>query len=431
MPLPGWRRPVRRGLRVLGRALAGAGVIVLAPVLALATLAGLSTVAASPTVLLGAALAAFAAILFLGLLLLLPRPAARLPRWSRALAILGVESVVVWQVATATLHPLDPAAAPAPVAGQRTWTLPTGSTLAYVATVPKRPRAVPPVVFLHGGPGLSDLGGDARFFGALAAEGHAVYVYDQLGAGRSARLPDPRGYGLTRDVEDLEAIRAHLKAERLVLVGHSSGARLAAGYLARHPERVAKLVLSSPADLAPAPAGVTLARLDLARDRDLALTLLHPRVLAAYTLARVNPATAHAVVGDRELDTRFAGYPRLLAPPRRCASAGRTAARDASVGAYATLADRPTPAWVRQGITGKAVPVLVIKGACDHQSWSSATGYLHALARARLVYLPGAGHDAYRDQPAAYLAAVRAFLADRPLRDYTGDQPPPGYQGPP
>lgn len=431
MPLPVWRRPVRRGLRALGRALAGVCVIVLAPVLALATLAGLAAVTTAPTVLLGAALAAFAAILFLGLLLLLPRPAARLPRWLRALAILGVEAVVVWQVATATLHPLAAATAPPAVAGQRTWTLPTGSRLAYVAAVPEKPRAVPPVVVLHGGPGLADLGGDARFFGALAAEGHPVYVYDQLGAGRSARLPDPRGYGLTRDVEDLEAIRAQLRAERLVLLGHSSGARLAAAYLARHPERVAKLVLSSPSDLAPAPAGAALARLDVARNSDLALALLHPRVLAAYTLARVNPATAHAVVGDRELDTRLAGYPRLLASSQRCPAAGGTTGRDAALGAYANLADRPTPAWVRQDITGNATPALVIKGACDYQSWSSATGYLRALPQAQLVYLPGAGHDAYRDRPAPYLAAVRAFLADRPLRDYTGDLPPPGYQGPP
>ena len=40
--------------------------------------------------------------------------------------------------------------------------------------------------------------------------------------------------------------------------------------------------------------------------------------------------------------------------------------------------------------------------------------YRHALANARLLYLDHAGHNAYQDQPAAYLAAVRSFLAGRP-----------------
>jgi alpha-beta hydrolase superfamily lysophospholipase len=51
------------------------------------------------------------------------------------------------------------------------------------------------------------MAGDARYFGALAQEGFGVYVYDQVGRGRSERLDDPRGYTLERDVADLEAIR--------------------------------------------------------------------------------------------------------------------------------------------------------------------------------------------------------------------------------
>ncbi|GAA3315632.1 hypothetical protein GCM10020219_032590 [Nonomuraea dietziae] len=180
---PVWRRLARRGLRLAGRALAGVAVLVLAPVLALATLGGLAGLTATPAVLLGAALGVFASIFFLGLLLLLPRPASRLPRWLRALAILGVEALVVWQVAAATLAPLRDALPPPPVAGQRIWELSTGSRLAYVVRKPKRSRGLPPVVVLHGGPGRADLGGDSAFFGALAADGRPVYVYDQVGGG--------------------------------------------------------------------------------------------------------------------------------------------------------------------------------------------------------------------------------------------------------
>jgi pimeloyl-ACP methyl ester carboxylesterase len=42
-------------------------------------------------------------------------------------------------------------------------------------------------------------------------------------------------------------------------------------------------------------------------------------------------------------------------------------------------------------------PTLLIKGRCDYLSWSSALDYLKELPDARLVYLDGAGHNAYQD----------------------------------
>src|SRR3712207_2805724 len=74
--------------------------------------------------------------------------------------------------------------------------------------------------------------GDAEYFGRLAGDGFNVYVYDEVGSGRSSRLEDPRGYTLERDVADLEAIREEIGAKRLVLIGHSYGGTLAAAYAA-------------------------------------------------------------------------------------------------------------------------------------------------------------------------------------------------------
>ena len=44
-------------------------------------------------------------------------------------------------------------------------------------------------------------------------------------------------------VEDLEALRQHLKQDRLVLLGHSWGGMLAMAYAVAHPERVDRLIL--------------------------------------------------------------------------------------------------------------------------------------------------------------------------------------------
>ncbi|GAA3151885.1 hypothetical protein GCM10020001_089280 [Nonomuraea salmonea] len=73
------------------------------------------------------------------------------------------------------------------------------------------------------------------------------------------------------------------------------------------------------------------------------------------------------------------------------------------------------------------MPVLIVKGACDTESWSAAAAYRQALPDARLAYL---GEAAGRDRNTAHLRLLKAFLTDRPLTAYEGDAPPPGYKGP-
>jgi hypothetical protein len=75
---------------------------------------------------------------------------------------------------------------------------------------------------------------------------------------------------------------------------------------------------------------------------------------------------------------------------------------------------------------------LIIKGSCDYLPWSNALDYRAAVPGAQLVYLRGAGHQAYGDQPASYLALVRALLQGKqlPIAPYAGDAVPGDYQGP-
>ncbi|MEV0612430.1 alpha/beta fold hydrolase [Nonomuraea sp. NPDC050404] len=448
-----------------GRVVTGAGVLALSPVAGLAALAGTATVVPEPTAFAVAGLSVFASVFFLGLLLCVPRPGVAWGRWLRAAVVLGVEAAVVWHVSAATLDPAPPPDGPAKVAGQREWRLSTGSRLAYVRVAPKRVTRPDPVVFLHGGPGVADLEGDSAFYGRLASAGFPVYVYDQLGAGRSARLADPRGYGLDRDVADLEAIRLAVRAERLNLVARGHGAQLAAAYLAEHPDRVARAVLLSPAGLSPGRAA----------NRPVASAVLvgpdglpAPRTLAVSTLLEVDPVIAHAFAGDRELDAHLTRALRRPPAPCRAPLGGSGGARadngpgasgtlgpgagpdgsgthgpgtgpDGSGGAgadaeaggyggYAALTERVVSASLRAELTRVAVPVLVVKGACDTQSWSEAVGYRRALPDAGLAYVGGATTALGRDN--AHLEVLRAFLTGAQVDTQANDTPPPGYRGP-
>jgi proline iminopeptidase len=281
------------------------------------------------------------------------------------------------------------------------------------------------------------MAGDAAYFGRLAGDGHDVYVYDKVGTGRSSRLADPRAYALDRDVADLEAVRERLGAPQLVLVGHSYGATVAAAYLAAHGDRVARVVFSSPGALPPVRAGGgdPLPRLTARERLGVYALVLHPRALAAYALLQVDPRAAHAFAGDGELDARFARVYQATEPAMHCRGAPPGPELH-GLGFYAhqypQSAGSPVPADPRPALAGRDAPALVVKGACDYMSWTSAVDYVRTLPDARLVYLPGAGHNAYQDRPAEYLAAVRGFLAGDPLPASPAalETPPPDYEGP-
>ena len=425
--------PRRSRRHRIARAAAVAGGMVVAVLAGFATTVAVGAVTARPAHFLSAGLLLSVLVGAAGVRFLLRRA----PVWARvtgftALAVLLVLLTVV------VLAPLpDPRPGPKPVAGLAYWNLDTGSRLAYVRMAGVPPVRPTPIVVLHGGPGVPDMAGDAAFLGRLTELGFDVYVYDQVGSGRSSRLADPAGYGIHRDVADLEGVRREIGAERMVLVGHSYGGTLAAHYLAAHPDRVERLVLTSPGALNPGDASATRATAGLDRRATLRTyaKALHPRALLAYTLLQVNPAAARAYVDDPEADARNDAILTVTEPALHCRPAQSSGPVRGS-GFYALQhpqsATAPPLPDVRPQLDGLTTPTLVVKGSCDYLSWASAMDYRRALPDSRLLYLDGAGHNAHQDRPAEVLAAMEALLTGRalPVAPYQGDSAPAGYRGP-
>jgi proline iminopeptidase len=415
------------------RAVAVACTMVGAVLAGFATAVGVAAVAVRPAQFLSAGLLVTALVGAAGLWLLLRREPTRgrIP----GITVLAATLVVLTLVVLAPLR--DPRSAPEPVGGLAYWDLDSGSRLAHVRLAGARPARLTPVVVLHGGPGIPDMADDAAYFGQLTGLGFDVYVYDQLGSGRSTRLTNPADYGIDRDVGDLEEIRQEIKADRMVLVGHSYGATLAAHYLAAHPDRVERLILSSPGALDPGDSSGSRATAGLGREAALRTytMALHPRALLGYTLLQVNPAAAHAYLDDPEADARNDAILTVAEPALHCRPEQSSAPARGS-GFYAlqypqSATAAPLPD-VRPQLTGLTTPALVFKGSCDYLSWSSAIEYRQALPATDLVYLEGAGHNTYQDRPTEVLAVIEAFLTGRPLpvAPYSGDTPPAGYRGP-
>lgn len=431
--------PPRRGAAFLGGVALVALAVVVGLVIGAAAMLVVASAAPLPALFLAAGLATFLAVA-LGGMTLAARPLAPTRRTTMRRAGGSIVALVAVAIGAALLAPLgDPRLPAAPVAGQQFWDLATDSRVAYVRIPAEGVGRSTPVIFLHGGPGVAQMAVDAPFFGQLGRDGYDVYLYDQIGAGLSPRLDDPTQYTLARQVDDLEAVRQRIGAERVVLIGHSWGGTVAASYLARFPAHVERVVFSSPGALYPPdwPGAGTgmLARLTEAQRREVYAALLSPRAMLAYALVQVSPQAAHAYAGDAEMDARFDILFARIAPGLVCDSRALPPEAIHGLGFYANqvpqAAGTRPPADPRSALRSVTTPVLVLKGACDYLPWGLTMEYRDVLPHATLVYLDGAGHQAYEDQSVAYLAAVRAFLLDQPLPlpPYTDHGPPPDYSG--
>ena len=102
-----------------------------------------------------------------------------------------------------------------------------------------------PVVLLHG------LTATRRYVvmgsSALERGGHRVVAYDARGHGASTPAPDPAGYGYEALTADLLAVLDDRGLDRAVLAGASMGAHTALRLALDHGDRVAGLVLATPA----------------------------------------------------------------------------------------------------------------------------------------------------------------------------------------
>jgi proline-specific peptidase len=108
-----------------------------------------------------------------------------------------------------------------------------------------------PLLLLHGGPGASS----AMLTASLpqyVTDHRAVYVYDQLGSGRSDRPDDTGLWTLDRFVQELAVVREALGLSDIHVLGHSWGAMLATSAQLGGAAGLRSLILADPCLSAPA-----------------------------------------------------------------------------------------------------------------------------------------------------------------------------------
>lgn len=304
----------------------------------------------------------------------------------------------------------------------RHWDLPTHSRIAYLKFPALGERRAYPIVFLHGGPGayVVTLDPTTRVLAQLREVGFDVYAYDQVGGGLSQRLADITEYTVARHVADLEAIRREIHAEKLILIGSSWGATLAARYITKFPERVDRVIFAGPGALHPVAwratgYGRVEERFSPQEKAGFQALVNRADLEQALEMLSGDPAAALRAFSHAEGDQLFDEVTNRFYLPHLGCKDAKVDVTSTGYGFWAirmTSRDLDTLQDPASALRHSRVRALVLRGECEYMKRAVAEQYRDVFTNSTLVDVPAAGHMIYWDQPAAFLAAVRAFLRD-------------------
>jgi proline iminopeptidase len=205
-------------------------------------------------------------------------------------------------------------------------------------------------------------------------------------------------------VEDIEALSQTLGYERVDVLGHSFGARIALEYAAAHPENLRTLILMNPTE-----PGTRFSE-QLARRQQAARTEEDSTELAALTgsegFAARDPATVSQVF---RVLFRQALRNRERIEDLDLDLAETTAKNGSEVGRLLGESMGSLDWWERLGEI--QVPTLVLHGRYDPTPLAMSEALAGGLPLGRLALLES-GHFPYVEDPDGLFSAVSAFYVD-------------------
>ena len=254
-----------------------------------------------------------------------------------------------------------------------------------------------PLVIANGGPGFDHsylLCGDVW---DRLARGRKVVFYDQRGNGRSSALKDGQACGLAEQIDDLDALRAHLGLQKIDLLGHSWGGYLVMAYAARHPDRIAHLMI-----------------VDSAAPKIQDTVFLFKNIYPETTTREDALAFAVELGEEKAIAADLHEYMTMLfyTPEARDAFMARS-----SSFVYRQKVNRSV--WndlqrfdLNPELPKFKFPTLVVTGRYDFNVAPSVAWAIHkSIPGSELAIFEKSGHLPFCEEPAAFLKRIEAFLS--------------------
>jgi proline iminopeptidase len=264
------------------------------------------------------------------------------------------------------------------------------------------------IVVLHGGPGYS-MAYLAPDLEPLTSQ-HVLIFYDQRGAGRSTLITDSASLDAERFADDLEAVRARFKLEKLTLFAHSWGAAVAALYTSHHADRIARMIIVDGISIRRTHHLNGLQTMDRRRD-----SVTRARLQELGSQRNADPGSEALCRMYFEIFFRATFTdPAVLDKTKGDFCAGRPDAIANKIKSVDRFTIRSLGDWDwRPSLRAVAAPTLIIRGRDDHVPLASSIEWAGAVQHGVFFELRHSGHFPYLEQPEVFFGAVEEFLAGR------------------
>lgn len=264
-------------------------------------------------------------------------------------------------------------------------------------------RGRPPVLVLHGGPGMSH---DYLLpLTDLAQRGYRVVLFDQLGCGESEIPSDRSLFTLEHHVEETEGVRRELGLGAVHLLGSSYGGLLALAFARAHPQALRSL--TTVGGLASAPlAREEVTRLVRELPEEVRATI--ERCEAGGDTAGPEYAAAAMAFYRRHL-CRLPSWPRELQRSLELA-AERPVYRYMNGPNEFTITGTIRDLDLSEGLGSIHAPTLVLGGRYDEVTPRVAQQIADGIPGARAVTFENSSHTPFWEERGHFMDVVADFL---------------------
>ncbi|WP_350293732.1 alpha/beta hydrolase [uncultured Croceitalea sp.] len=280
-----------------------------------------------------------------------------------------------------------------------------------------------PVLFLHGGPGGYVHSSIIETLESLTEKGFDVYLYDQRGSGLSDRMEKYSDINFEKHILDLhEIITKQINADKVILIGQSFGTNIISHYSVRHPEKIEKIVFSSPGtfkphkqidgkyvgldSLYPVPDSLNFIE-PYNFNQDVDNMALKPKAMIASVGALLFDKK---LIPDKQMDRMLNTLASQFTKGMVC-DPNNVFPEEGGGGLYAYIAtnsdDYPE---IRHQIENVNAPILVMQGQCEYHSFGSAYEYVDLYPNSTYSFIENAGHEIWWEQKEKYLEEIINFI---------------------
>ena len=222
-------------------------------------------------------------------------------------------------------------------------------------------------------------------------------MYDQRGNGRSSPVAPGQSCTLRDQIDDLEALRAHIGVDRIDLLGHSWGGFLVMAYASRYPQHIQHLLI-----------------VDSAAPKWSDTIFLFKDVFPEG-VEREDAATFAGQMGDQNAaKSAVREYLSMLfySPEKRDAALARMMDTDENREVNQSIGRDLQHFDLNPELPKFHFPTVVMTGRYDMNVASIVAYKIHkAIAGSKFVVFDRSGHMPFYEEPDKFVETVETFLS--------------------